>query len=80
LTKSYVGVSPIEYLTPLSTIVRAVEQFFADGSVTGRVAECTVNDINYKNAPEYTDENVAFIMNGKLEALRQEKVKNFWKK
>ncbi|OAL38262.1 hypothetical protein AYO20_02321 [Fonsecaea nubica] len=68
LTGVLMSVCPPEYVTPKSTIVRAVMGFAEDDSLTGQAAECSVDKIHYRKQPEYGDEGAEYIMTNKLEA------------
>ena len=68
LTGVLIAVSPPEYLTPKSTIVRAVAGFIDDDSMTGQVAECSVDNIHYRKQPEWGDQGADFVMTNNLEA------------
>ena len=48
---------PKEHITPMSTIMRAFQGFIDDGSLTGKVAECSLNEIYYREKPEYPNES-----------------------
>ncbi|EUC49606.1 hypothetical protein COCMIDRAFT_1647 [Bipolaris oryzae ATCC 44560] len=49
-------------MTPLSTVVRAVDGFLADPSKNGLVAECSINNIHYREQPEWSDEEARKVM------------------
>ncbi|KIW04466.1 uncharacterized protein PV09_04726 [Verruconis gallopava] len=55
--------TPPEFVTPLSTIVRAVEGFFADeeGKYQGQVAECSGESIVMRPQNEYKDDATRYI-------------------
>jgi hypothetical protein len=55
-------VCPPEFLTPISTIVRAVEAFATDSTLTGKVAECSGEKVHYREMLEYSDAAAEFIM------------------
>lgn len=57
---------PKSRLTPISTIVRAIEQFIADESITGQAAECSGLDIHYRPAYTYSDDNAEYLVGGKF--------------
>ena len=56
--------TPKEFVTPLSTIVRAVEGFINDDSLQGQVAECSAESITYRPPNEYKDEATKYIYSG----------------
>jgi len=56
--------TPKEHITPLATIVRAVEAFINDDSLQGKVAECSAESITYRPPNEYRDEATKYIYSG----------------
>lgn len=68
LTGILMAVSPPEYVTPKTTIVRAVTGFLDDASLTGQVAECSIENVLYRKQPEWGDDGAEYIMTNKLEA------------
>jgi 15-hydroxyprostaglandin dehydrogenase (NAD) len=68
LTGILMAVSPPEYVTPKTTIVKAVTGFIDDASLNGQAAECSIDKIHYRKQPEWGDEGAEFIMTNKLEA------------
>jgi len=62
LTGLFVGVSPPEYVTPHSTIVKAVEVFLDDDSKNGLVAECSGEKIYYRDQHEWADDKAKWVM------------------
>ena len=68
LTPTLMEVAPPKYVTPKSTIVRAVMEFVEDSSMTGQVSECSVDKIHHRKQPEYGDDGAEYIMTNKLEA------------
>ncbi|KIW77786.1 hypothetical protein AYO21_06904 [Fonsecaea monophora] len=66
LTKIYSFTCPEEYITPASTIVKAVMNFIDDDSLTGQAAECSGENIHYRQRPEFSDDKAAFICGGGL--------------
>jgi len=68
LTPALMAVTLPEYVTPKSTIVRAVVGFVEDDTVSGQVAECSVEKIYYRKQPEWGDDAAEWIMSNKLEA------------
>ena len=68
LTGVLMAVSPPEWVTPKSTIVRAVTGFVDNDSLTGQVAECSVENIHYRKQPEWGDDGSKYIMSNHLEA------------
>jgi len=55
---------PKDRLTPVSTIVKAVEQFLADDSITGQAAECSGEAIHYRPAYKPVDDNAEYLIGG----------------
>ena len=76
LTGVLMDVSPPEHVTPKSTIVRAVTGFVDDASLTGQVAECSVENIHYRKQPEWGDQDAEYIMTNKLEAELKRRAAN----
>lgn len=69
LTGPLITVAPPEYVTPRSTIVRAVMGFVEDDTVTGQVAECSVEKIYHRQQPAWGDDAAEWVMTTKWEAL-----------
>lgn len=63
--KELLDVFPKERLTPLSTIIKAVEGFI-DGEGSGQVAECSGLNVHYRDPPSYSDEDAVFLVSGNL--------------
>lgn len=59
--KSLLAKFPKEHITPVSTIVRAFEVFADDAKLTGQVAECSLDQIYYRDQPEYPNESERWI-------------------
>ena len=55
-------VCPPEFLTPVSTVVKAIEGFINDSSVTGQAAECSGEKIYYRPMHEYSDEGMLILV------------------
>jgi 15-hydroxyprostaglandin dehydrogenase (NAD) len=68
LTQVLIALAPPEYLTPKSTIVRAVTGFIDDDSLTGQVAECSLGNVHYREQPEFGDDGAEYVMTNKFEA------------
>ena len=64
--KAILDAFPKDRLTPISTIVKAIEQFLADDSITGQAAECSGEDIHYRPAHSYSDDNAEYLVGGKF--------------
>ncbi|OQV04814.1 hypothetical protein CLAIMM_09642 [Cladophialophora immunda] len=76
LTKIYSFTCPEEYITPASTIVKAFMSFIDDSSLTGQAAECSGENVHYRQRPEFSDDKAAFICGGGLgEAMSKLDVK-----
>lgn len=56
--------TPKEHVTPLTTVVQAVEGFINDDSLQGQAAECSAQSITYRPQLEYADEATKFIYSG----------------
>lgn len=67
------AVAPSEYVTPHSTIVRAIESFLNDDSKNGLAAECSGENIHYRVQQEFGDDKAAWIMGSHFEELFKEK-------
>lgn len=52
---------PSEHLTPLSTIVRAFDNFARDATLSGKVAECSLEKIYYREQVDYCDESSRWV-------------------
>lgn len=61
-------VCPPEFLTPVSTVVKAIEGFLNDSSVTGQAAECSGENVYYRPMAEYSDKGSSDKSVPKLEA------------
>lgn len=72
LTGRLIAVTPQEYVTPTSTIVRAVEGFINDDSLNGQAAECSVNSIHFRKQPEWGDKEAEYIMTHPYESRVEE--------
>jgi hypothetical protein len=48
-------VCPPEFQTPVATVVKAIEGFINDSSVTGQAAECSGENVYYRPMHEYSD-------------------------
>jgi hypothetical protein len=70
LVGSLPEVCPPEFHTPIATIVRAVEEFVNDGDLTGKIAECSGENIYYRPVMEYSDEAAKFIMRNGDDGIR----------
>jgi 15-hydroxyprostaglandin dehydrogenase (NAD) len=62
--ESMLKAMPKEHLTPVSTIVRAFYNFELDPSLVGMVAECSLENIYYREQVPYCDESERFIQEG----------------
>lgn len=67
IAQTPMAVAPPEYVTPKSTVVRAVAGFVDDDSLTGQVAECSGENIYYRNQPEWANDGSKYVLTG-LEA------------
>lgn len=57
---------PKDKLTPISTIIKAVEGFINDDSVTGQVAECSGLNVYYVPVKAFPDEEAEYVIGGKF--------------
>jgi 15-hydroxyprostaglandin dehydrogenase (NAD) len=55
--------------TPMSTVIRAVEGFLNNSTQTRQVVECSVEDLYYHDQPEYSNEEVKWIISQDWMAL-----------
>ena len=62
LTQQLIDATEDKYVTPVSTIVRAVMGFVADASLNGQAAECSRDKIYYRKQPDFSDEEAEYIM------------------
>ncbi|OCT54855.1 hypothetical protein CLCR_02998 [Cladophialophora carrionii] len=88
LPEAFTNALQADMITPRSTIVKAINNFLADDSLTGQVAECSGQDVIYR--PSYEPENEAArymlaLQDGKVAAKidlaemgRHAKVKEFY--
>ncbi|KIV91480.1 hypothetical protein PV10_06015 [Exophiala mesophila] len=60
---------PKEYITPAATIVKAIERFIDDPSITGQVAECSGEEIFYRDGHAFSNEGSKWVMTGGLKRL-----------
>lgn len=73
LTPVLMAVAPPEYVTPHSTIVKAVTSFLDDDSKNGLAAECSGENIHYRVQQEFGDDKAAWIMGSHFEELFRQK-------
>ena len=57
---------PKDKLTPISTILKVVEGFINDDSVTGQVAECSGLNVYYIPVKPYPDKEAEYLISGKF--------------
>lgn len=60
---------PKQYVTPSATIVRAIDQFIADESLTGQVVEASGEELIFHRLLEPTNEGSKWVMSGGLKTL-----------
>ena len=60
---------PKHYVTPTATVIKAVEQFIGDESLTGQVVETSGEELIYHRLPEPTNEGSKWVMSGGLKTL-----------
>lgn len=73
LTGVLIDVSPEKYVTPHTTIVKAVESFIDDDKKNGLAAECSVDKIHYRLQREFLDDDAKWLMTTRFEELFQAK-------
>lgn len=64
-----VAVYPPEMITPVETVVRAIEGFIADPTVTGQVAECSALDVIYRPAMPFGNRASEYVIKGEYRNL-----------
>jgi len=64
--KALIDAYPEEKLTPISTIIKAVEGFINDDSITGQAAECSGKNVYYVPVKEYPDPEAEYLVGGKF--------------
>ena len=69
LTPTLISITPQEYVTPKSTVVRAVVGFLGDDTPTGQVAECSIDKIHYREQLEWSDHAAEWLMSDNLETM-----------
>ncbi|KAJ9651279.1 hypothetical protein H2198_009433 [Neophaeococcomyces mojaviensis] len=69
LTPVLMAVSPPEYVTPHTTIVKAVTSFLDDDSKNGLAAECSGENVHYRVQQEFGDDKAEWIMTTSFERL-----------
>lgn len=52
---------PKEHTTPMSTILRLYGMYL-DSDMTGQIGECTLNEIHFREKPEYSNESQRWIV------------------
>ncbi|KAF2093663.1 NAD(P)-binding protein, partial [Rhizodiscina lignyota] len=62
--QALVDALPGEHLTPMPTIVKAVEGFIDDESLRGQVAECSAHDVIFRQILPYGNEASKFVTEG----------------
>lgn len=63
-------VFPKEHITPMSTVLSAFNTFL-DSDVTGKVVECTLDELHYREQVGYPNDSERWMMEdlGKIWAL-----------
>ena len=56
---------PKNIITPISSVVGAIQGFLEDSSLTGKIAECSGLNIHYREPPEYLDDATEYIVEEK---------------
>ncbi|USP73243.1 hypothetical protein yc1106_00517 [Curvularia clavata] len=52
---------PKEHLTPMSTVIKAIDAFLADPKLTGQVVELSLDNIYFRQPVEYVNESQRWI-------------------
>ncbi|KAI8942465.1 hypothetical protein NX059_000533 [Plenodomus lindquistii] len=65
LPESVINAIPVEYLTPASLIVQAVDNIINDDSITGQVLECNGSDIVHRPPPDFLNQACLYTVGGK---------------
>lgn len=65
LPKSLIDTIPPQFVTPASLIVQAVENIINDSALTGKVLECSGNDIVDHPPPAFINEACEYNVGGK---------------
>ena len=66
LAKALSDQFPTDKLTPISTIVKAVEAFINDDSLNGQVVECSGQNLYHIPIKTFADEEAEYLMAGKF--------------
>lgn len=64
---------PPKNVTPQSTILKAIDIFMNDNTITGVAAECSGENIYYREQPDFGDEGAAWVMGPELGELYKQK-------
>jgi 15-hydroxyprostaglandin dehydrogenase (NAD) len=48
---------PAEHITPMTTVLKAVDTFLGDDKMSGQVVELTLNELHFRKQPEYANES-----------------------
>lgn len=56
---------PEEYITPESTVVRAIEGFVHDSNITGQAAECSGEEIHYRPILSPSNKAAEYVVEAK---------------
>jgi 15-hydroxyprostaglandin dehydrogenase (NAD) len=51
-----IDMMPQEYVTPISTVLRAYDMFLRDSEMTGQAVELSGDQIHFHSIPKYPDE------------------------
>lgn len=52
---------PKEHETPMSTILRLYDMYL-DSDMTGRIGECTLEEIHFREPPDFSNESQKWIV------------------
>jgi NAD(P)-dependent dehydrogenase (short-subunit alcohol dehydrogenase family) len=65
MPQTIVDSMPREMVTWVSTMVKAINAFLADDSITGQAAECSGEDVIYRQPYEPENEAARYMLSGK---------------
>jgi 15-hydroxyprostaglandin dehydrogenase (NAD) len=65
MPQTIVDSMPREMVTGVSTMVKAISTFLADDSITGQAAECSGDDVIYREPYEPENEAARYMLSGK---------------
>jgi hypothetical protein len=69
VSQKIVDVVPKYVITPYTTIVRGIQAFISDPTITGQVAECSGSDVIYRPVLPYGNEASEYMVEAKYQNL-----------